>query len=58
MYHYDLGRSTLEIWGEAQDVQAARRKKLTEVATLLQILHDTRARQERDVDNDEGDNND
>ncbi|MGB4762587.1 MAG: hypothetical protein WBP12_04510 [Candidatus Saccharimonas sp.] len=58
MYHYELSKSTLDVWGEEQDARYARQRKLTEIATLLQILHDTRAQQERHVENDEGDHND
>lgn len=49
MYHEDIGKTTLEIWSEEQEVKRLHNEKLTEkfteVATVLRALENDRIEQ-------------
>ena len=58
MYHSELGKSTLEIWGEEQDAAKGRRIQLSKMATALVALERqklTEAAYCNDEDEKEGD---
>ena len=50
MYHHDLGKSTLELWGEERDATESRRKALAKCASVLKLLEQQKRLDQPDDD--------